>query len=460
MKNLQIIIVDNEGIIAPTLKKQLSQHFIVHEVKDNARINTLLQKNTINLVVVGSIGKQMTDGLDRVEKIRQENKSVPVVLISKFSSEARIIAALRAGVSDYIKTPFIYEELALSIDRTTSDFSQYTPVKGISPAQSCSSLLPEIIGNSLEIQKIKNYLLKVAATESTVLITGESGTGKELVAEMIHHHSPRNSKPFVCVNSAAIPESLVESELFGYDRGAFTGADAAKQGLFEQAAGGSVFLDEISDMSPLTQAKVLRVIENKKVMRVGGRWERPMDVRIIAATNQELEKMVKKGTFRLDLYYRLNVARIHMPPLRERKEDIPILLEYFIRDLNQQSGRCVQDFSPKAWVALLHYDWQGNVRELKNLLESSYIALTSNRISYSDLPTMFQLRFEEMSRGYVCERDRVLNALFASNWNKSKAAKKLNWSRMTLYRKIEQHSIVENRPIRSWALKECDLFTS
>jgi DNA-binding NtrC family response regulator len=459
MKNLQIIIVDNEGVIAPTLKKQLSRHFIVREVKDNAGIRTLLQENTINLVVVGSIGRHMRDGLDRVEKIRQENKSVPVVLLSKFSSEARIIAALRAGVSDYIKSPFKYEELALSIDRTTSDFFQHVPVKGISPAQS-SSLLPEIIGNSLEIQKIKNYLLKVAATESTVLITGESGTGKELVAEMIHHHSPRNSKPFVCVNSAAIPESLVESELFGYDRGAFTGADAAKQGLFEQAAGGSVFLDEISDMTPLTQAKVLRIIENKKVMRVGGRWERPMDVRIIAATNQELEKMVKKGTFRLDLYYRLNVARIHMPPLRKRKEDIPILLEYFIRDLNQQSGRCVQYFSPKAWVALLHYDWQGNVRELKNLLESIYIVLTSNRISYSDLPTMFQLRFEEMSRGHVCERDRVLNALFATNWNKSKAAKKLNWSRMTLYRKIEQLSIVENRPIRSWALKECDLFTS
>ncbi len=321
-------------------------------------------------------------------------------------------------------------------------------------------MLPEIIGNSLEIRKIKNYLIKVAATETTVLITGESGTGKELVAEMIHHHSPRNSKSFVCVNSAAIPESLVESELFGYDRGAFTGADAAKQGLFEHAAGGSVFLDEISDMSPLTQAKVLRIIENKKVMRVGGRWERSMDVRIIAATNQELEKMVKKGTFRLDLYYRLNVARIHMPPLRERKEDIPILLEYFIRDLNQQFGRCVRYFSPKAWVALLHYDWQGNVRELKNILESSYIALTSNRISYSDLPTMFQLRFEEMSSRHICERDRVLNALFASNWNKSKAAKKLNWSRMTLYRKIEQHSIVENRSIRRWALKACDLSTS
>jgi transcriptional regulator with PAS, ATPase and Fis domain len=267
----------------------------------------------------------------------------------------------------------------------------------------------------------------------------------------------RSKKDLICVNCAAIPESLVESELFGYDRGAFTGAHDTRRGKFEQAVGGSLFLDEISDMSPRAQAKILRIIENKKAVRLGGRREITMDVRIIAATNQEPEDLVEKGIFRKDLYYRLNIARIHMLPLRKRREDIPGLLEYFIRDLNQRSGRNVHEFSEKAWVSLLHYNWPGNVRELKNLLESTFITLTADRISYRSLPLMFQKQFEKMKRLHTCERDRLVSALYITNWNKSKAAEKLNWSRMTLYRKIEKHHIVENRPVRAWAGRECNI---
>ena len=299
-----------------------------------------------------------------------------------------------------------------------------------------------MIGDSSSMQDVKSYLLKVATTDCTVFITGETGTGKELAAEMIHRNSPRHKRPFVCINCAALPESLLESELFGYERGAFTGAYSSYAGKLKLADGGTVFFDEIGDMTPYAQAKILRAIEGKEVYRLGGRKGVSMDVRVIAATNQDPERLVTDGRFREDLYYRLNVARVHLPPLRDRKEEILPLLKHYIGELNQRYGREVEGFTEEALASLLYYDWPGNVRELKNLLEATFINLPSRKIAFIDLPKMFQKKLKELEGLPQGERDQVLSALFACNWNKSKAAQKLHWSRMTLYRKMAKYHII------------------
>jgi transcriptional regulator with PAS, ATPase and Fis domain len=318
----------------------------------------------------------------------------------------------------------------------------------ISQSISDNSSLPEsnldatMIGGSSAMREIKAYLLKVATTDCTVLITGETGTGKELAAEMIHRSSPRHSSPLVCINCAALPESLLESELFGYERGAFTGAYSTYAGKLKLAEGGTVFFDEIGDMTAYAQAKILRAIEGKEVYRLGGKKGISINVRVIAATNQGPEKLVADGRLREDLYHRLNVARVHLPPLRERKEEILPLLNHYTRVLNRRYGRETEGFTEEALASLLKYNWPGNVRELKNLLEATFINLPSRKIAFMDLPKMFQKKLKELEGLPQGERDRVLSALFACNWNKSKAAQKLHWSRMTLYRKMAKHQIL------------------
>lgn len=301
-----------------------------------------------------------------------------------------------------------------------------------------------MIGDSMPMREIRSYLLKVAATDSPVLITGETGTGKELAAELIHRNSSRHKKPLVCINCAALPETLVESELFGYERGAFTGAVALSRGKFELAAGGTILLDEIGDMSAYAQAKILRTIERKDAYRLGGKSRIPLDFRVIASTNQDPERLVREGKFRKDLYYRLNVARVHLPPLRDRKEDIFLLLEHSIRELNRRFGRKVKGFTDEALETLLGYDWPGNVRELKNVVEATFISLPSREVLFIDLPKSIQGQFKEMELLPKRERDQMLSALFAAHWNKSEAAQKLHWSRMTLYRKMSKYHIISN----------------
>ena len=296
------------------------------------------------------------------------------------------------------------------------------------------------------MQEIKAYLHKVAVTDSTVFITGETGTGKELAAEMVHYCSSRQDSPFVRINCAAIPEGLAESEIFGHEKGAFTGAVAAKPGKFELANGGSVLLDEIGDMCTSAQAKILRTIERKEVSRLGGKSTFPVDVRVIAATNRDPEDLVSAGTFRKDLFYRLNVARVQLPPLRERKEDIPYLLQHFISYYNHQFGRQVEGFPDETLNYLLNYSWPGNVRELKNLVEAAFINLPSHRTSMMELPRTYQEKLKYTAGLSQNERDRLLATLFATNWNKSKTARQLHWSRMTVYRKMEKYRLNKKQP--------------
>ena len=258
---------------------------------------------------------------------------------------------------------------------------------------------------------------------------------------MVHRASPRRGKPLIPVNCAAIPETLVESELFGHERGAFTGAHASRQGKFQMAEGGTVFLDEIGDMDLGSQAKLLRAIESKEVYSLGSRTGMRINVRIVAATNQDPEQLVRENRFRKDLYFRLNVARVHLSPLRDRKEDIRLLVEHSIGELNRRFGYSVNGCTREAWDLLHRYDWPGNVRELKNLMEATFIGLSSAMISPADFPEAFHRHLEAADAADTGERERLVTTLFATNWNKSKAAKALQWSRMTLYRKIAKYHL-------------------
>jgi transcriptional regulator with PAS, ATPase and Fis domain len=299
----------------------------------------------------------------------------------------------------------------------------------------------DIVGQSAAMVRLRSYIGKVAATDSNVLITGETGTGKEGVAESIHRAGPRAGGPLVCLNCAAIPDNLLESELFGYDRGAFTGAQTSSAGKLRLAHGGTVFLDEIGEMSPYAQAKLLRVIESREVFPLGANRASQIDVRFIAATNQDLEPMVAQNRFRKDLFYRFNVARISLPPLRERKEDIPGLFSHFLAHYNRRSHRQVQSPMPELTQHLLQYAWPGNVRELRNLVEAIFIDPPCGPIALADLPEGFRQIFSRYVSETSGERERLIAALTATHWNKSQAAAQLHWSRMTLYRKLAKYHL-------------------
>jgi transcriptional regulator with PAS, ATPase and Fis domain len=274
-----------------------------------------------------------------------------------------------------------------------------------------------------------------------LLITGETGTGKELASQFIHRASARRNKPLVCINCAAIPDSLIESELFGYELGAFTGAMCKTAGQLERANGGTVFLDEVGEMSPLAQAKMLRVIEGKEISRLGGRSFIRLNVRFVAATNQNLEKLVGDDRFRRDLFFRLNIVALHLPSLRERKEDLPDLFRYYIADMNRRFKRSVAGFTDDAYNYLLNYAWPGNIRELRNLVEAIFVNLPSQNVEQIDLPAEFLRKLNTAAGAPASERDLLLSALLCTQWNKSKAAKQLNWSRMTIYRKIAKYRL-------------------
>ena len=303
-----------------------------------------------------------------------------------------------------------------------------------------------LIGSSLAIWKVKTYLRKVALTDSHVLITGETGTGKELAAQYIHRHSDRRGKPLVTINCAALPDGLLESELFGYERGAFTGAVSSYAGKLKLADGGTVLFDEIGDMSLYAQAKILRVIETKEVYPLGGRRTVPLNIRIIAATNRDLDRQTAKGEFRQDLYFRVNVARVHLPPLRERKEDIALLTDHFVQKFSVQFGKGIEGFSDEAMDRLLSYDWPGNIRELVNVIERIFIDPPREKIAVADLPESMWSRPSVRRETVPAEREILLYTLSQTNWNKSKAAERLHWSRMTLYRKMAKYHIQGSTP--------------
>jgi transcriptional regulator with PAS, ATPase and Fis domain len=351
-----------------------------------------------------------------------------------------VMGPMRAGTSP---PALSCEALAASVNGWLSDILPCMPTSAHG-APTCGSINGQLlIGESPSMREIKTYIDKVATTDSNVLITGETGTGKELVADLIHRKSLRSHQSLVSINCAAIPDSLLESELFGYERGAFTGAHALKEGQLKLADGGTAFFDEIGDMSPYAQAKILRVIESKTISRLGGKRRIPLNIRVIAATNQDLEQLVSQEKFRKDLYFRLNVARIHLPPLRERKDDIGLLCQHYLGELNRQFGRQIEGFTDDVFDCMIRHDWPGNVRELKNLLEATFVNAPCGKITFAHLPEQFRHRFREGASLPQDERERLLSALFSTNWNFSKAAQLLHWSRMTLYRKLGKYQIAK-----------------
>lgn len=443
MRKPTIAILDGEEALHRALRPLLLRGgYDLVEAADVAALLRLLRVARPRLIILAPPQARGGEWLDVARRIRRWDARVVRVLVAHDSSEDLAIAALREGINDYLKTPISAVELAASVERCLGGPNPEALSSRDGGRLDGDRLM---VGESLHIRAIEAYIQKVASTDSNVLITGETGTGKEVVADLIHRNSPRRAKPFVSINCAAIPESLLESELFGYEPGAFTGAHTRNEGKLKLAGGGTAFLDEIGDMSPSAQAKILRAIEAKEVQRLGGRASVPLDLRVIAATNHDIEQSVESGRFRKDLYFRLNVVRIHVPPLRERSEDIPLLIEHYIRVFNRQFGCGVEGFSGDALEHLLQYDWPGNVRELKNLLETIFVGLPPRQIALVDLPEHFHRRLRDVASLPRDERSRLVSALLSTKWNKSRAAQALHWSRMTLYRKIAKYHVVKDR---------------
>jgi DNA-binding NtrC family response regulator len=439
-----VLVFECTSAARDALSESLLRHgFSMKQACEPAGLTRLLLDREPDLVILGPSVIGPGNILDVVRQVRQFARSVPLLVIPLRSSEELAIAALRAGISDYVKYPIQENELIEAVKRCLSR-------SGMAPVATSSktSVLAErggIIGEGASMREVRERLARIAVTDCNILITGETGTGKELVANLVYKESPRRNKPFITINCAAIPDTLIESELFGYERGAFTGAQSRKDGKLQAADGGTVFLDEIGDMSGYGQAKILRMIEGKEIQRLGRNGGISVDVRILAATNQDLDKLVRDEKFRKDLFFRLNVARIDLPPLRERKEDLPCLIDYYICYFNTRFGRRVRQLSDNALECLMVYDWPGNVRELKNLLEVIFVELPPEEVATAELPAQFGRRCRDVTRTANAERERLLWALSTTNWNKSKAADKLHWSRMTLYRKLAKYNILRER---------------
>ena len=384
------------------------------------------------------------DGITALKEIRKYNPAVPVVLMTAYSAVESAVEAMKSGAVDYLIKPLDFDLLKETLFKTLE--------RGEAASPDARAPLPVegIVGNSPAIRRMLEMIHTVAPSEATVLITGKSGTGKELVARAIHNQSRRKDGPWVAVNCAALTESLLESELFGHEKGAFTGADKRRDGRFLQADGGTLFLDEIGEISLLMQVKLLRAIQQREIQRVGGDATLKVDVRIVAATNRNLLDEVAAGRFREDLYYRLNVVSIQVPSLQERREDIPLLAEHFLKVFGERNRKDVKGFTPKAMDMLVKYPWPGNVRELENAVERAVVLLFGSTISERELPLAVTQAYEreEASPPAVLpegatleevEREAILRMLDSVGDNKSEAAKRLGISRKTLHTKLKRY---------------------
>jgi DNA-binding NtrC family response regulator len=400
------------------------------------------------LAVIGFTPTDEPSVVHALASLRDHETATPLIVIASQGSEAIAAAALRAGAKDYFSGSLDLGAFEASVRRILSSIEKHTSESPHVRARGHpTTTAGTLVSGSAPMRKIWDYLGRVATHDATVLVTGETGTGKELVASLIHELSPRRKGRFVSVNCPAIPESLLESELFGYEPGAFTGAIGRRQGLMQAANGGTMFLDEVAEMGPPGPAKILRVLETREVYRVGAKHPERLDVRFVAATNQDLEQSIADGRFRKDLYYRLAVVRVHLPPLRERQSDINALLDHYLERFMPNGGAPPVTIADDAREALQAYDWPGNVRELKNLIEAIVVMAPIHPVAVADLPEAFVRRLRSVAMVSDGERRRLLDALLAAKWNKSRAAEILHWSRMTLYRKMAKYSVVSSHDI-------------
>uniref|UniRef100_A0A7C4Y780 Sigma-54-dependent Fis family transcriptional regulator n=1 Tax=Caldisericum exile TaxID=693075 RepID=A0A7C4Y780_9BACT len=454
IKKHRILVADDEEnirmLLNETLKDENYEVVLVNNGKDAVEE---VKKSDFDCVLM-DIRMPVLDGMEAFLKIREIRNNLPVIFLTAYGSSELAIKAMKKGAYDYLTKPFDIEELKIKIKKAI-ELKELTENSLNLERSTDKYLKEEIVGNSQKMQEVFKEIGKVAESDATVLIRGESGTGKELVAKAIHHYSTRKEKPFVVVNCAAIPETLLESELFGHEKGAFTDAYARRIGKFEQAQDGTIFLDEIGDMSLNLQAKLLRVLQERTFTRVGGNETVSTEARIIAATNRDLEQLVSGGQFREDLFYRLNVVTIWLPPLRERKEDIPLLVEYFVHKYSEKYKKNVRGVSKEVIDFFVEYDWPGNVRELENAIARGIIVTSAPIILLDDLPSTLvkkgnrgdKIEEEEPHLPLPkliekVEKEAILKALKNAQGNKTKAAQILGISRKSLFNKLRYYNII------------------
>jgi two-component system response regulator PilR (NtrC family) len=458
----KILVVDDEQSLREVLSIMLKRAgYAVTIAMDGEDAVELLQKEIFDLVIT-DLRMPKVDGMEVLKAVKSASPETVVLIITAFASADSAVEAMKQGAYDYLTKPFQVDEVQLII-RNALEKRRLTTEKMLLKREMASqSSFAQLVGQSEAIQRVFEVVRKVADSKSNVLICGESGTGKELVARAIHYNSARSALPFVAVNCSAVPETLLESELFGHMKGSFTGAIANKAGLFEIANGGTIFLDEIGDTTPTIQVKLLRVIQEREFRRVGGSQDIKVDVRIVAATNKDLEKAVADGSFREDLYYRLDVIPIRLPPLRMRTGDIPLLVNHFLERFAKESGKPKPVFSSDAMHVLLEHEWRGNVRELENLIERVVAFSVDGPVTEADVrgwlhrptapPPVQGMPLDLTDEGVDLEglingieKDLLLKALERSKWVKKKAARMLRLNTRSFRYRLEKYAIKGGR---------------
>lgn len=456
MAQKTLLVADDDASIRSLLKQLLSDEgFAVLEASTGIEVVEKVKESSPDLVIM-DVRMPELDGIEALSRVKATNPKTAVLIMTAFGSSNAAIRAMELGAFDYITKPFELDKISHSVKRVL-DYQDLTQEVEVLRDEISSLVQTErIVGNSPAMQEVYKTVGKVAKADATVLITGESGTGKELVAEALHFNSNRRSGPLVKVSCAALPESLLEAELFGHEKGSFTGAMTQRRGRFEMADKGTIFLDEIGEMTMPTQTKLLRVLQERKIERIGSNLPIKVDIRIIVATNKDLQKQVEQGKFRDDLYYRLNVINIHMPPLRDRKEDIPSLVEHFLAKHRYSATAQPAAISEEAIRRLMEYNWPGNVRELENVIERAVVLSRGQIITSRELPfgEHDAAEGEEGEGGEEkgdssffkksvaqFEKDLIMKALRDANGNRSKAAEMLGIYRRLLYAKIKEYGL-------------------
>lgn len=442
----RVLLIDDEARVRTSLKMVLEPSYDISQAADAQEGLDLFRKEGPDLVLLDVI-LPGTDGLAILQTLRSESKMTPVIMLTGTKSVKTAVDAMKLGAADYLSKPFDVEELRIVVDRALNSQELEREVKQLRAQVVQRYAFHNLIGKSPGMQEIYGKIEQVADSRTTVLITGESGTGKELVAKALHYNSSRRERPFIALNCAALPETLIESELFGHEKGSFTDATARRMGQFEQAHTGTLFLDEIGDLSAVTQAKLLRVLQEREFTRIGGVQSIKVDVRIVAATNKNLDELVRKGQFREDLYYRINVIALYLPPLRERGEDVPLLAKHFLAKRVEEEKRPHIEFGKEALELLGRYPWPGNVREMENIIEQAFIwSQNATEITQEHLPTILKndsrsssLRDDTLAGRMSLEkavmefeREIILDALKRTNYVQTHAANLLGISRRML----------------------------
>lgn len=449
----KILVVDDEPSQRKMLQANLSlDGYEVLEADDGAAAIARVSEEFFDLILMDNRMSQM-DGIEALREIKKISPGIPVIIVTAYASVETAVEALQAGAHDYLTKPLDIDELRFKVQQTLEfwrlkeeNILQRRRIENLFDAS-------RIVGRSQKMREVLETVAMVAPSEASVLILGESGTGKELIANALHHGSNRTDKRFIKLNCAALPETLLESELFGHEKGAFTGAVGRRPGRFELADGGTIFLDEISEMTPATQAKLLRVLQEREFEPLGSTKTVRVDIRIIAASNRILLDEVKKGKFREDLFYRLNVVPINLPPLRERREDIPLLIEHFLKIYNDKNGRNLLGFHPRALDALMRYSWPGNIRELENIVERAVILTRDDYVPFSELPESIREATgdplsQEIREGIrpgmtirEMERELIIKTLEENDANRTHTSKVLGITRRTLQHKLKEYGI-------------------